>query len=416
LVGIGVYQFIDLLMGWNLLQYIKYSIFYPWCGPGLPECQPTGKIKSLLYKNFKTLILSVRNVYNIQKLFCMNNLIMDTYDINDPYMNNGMISDNMNINDLDRLARQVNDNKKAKSNGVLNQYRKNAENLHNGITTFNKIQKSQIDPGTSTSILPLGSNGGFYSAQGNYSEYKPNNMTGTLIKDICTDPNNYQDNCRNDKGKKLYIENDSDPLLDTPSANNDSDSSFSSLTWDTKKIDKQIKTISKFNDKKRSKRHKCMDFDLDSVDSLESLDSGESLLRHIRFCQVCKIKVMDLIRKHKIDSAKKLKCYKKKSKYLERSINGLHPGSRDPGSCVQGPGASGTLVTGPRASGTLDPGSGTPGSRDPGSAPGSPVTEPDTSSASRGLLGFHAPELKEIVTVCLIGFLVIVLLDLVMRK
>jgi hypothetical protein len=251
---------------------------------------------------------------------------MDTYyDINNAYANNGILHDTFKNSpyiecspNLDEMARQVNNNKKAKSKDIYRQYRNN-ENITDAL---NNMINMQADKGTK--ILPYNINTannlsvkkndpmnvqkitGFYSAQGDYSELEQNDN-----KNNCTE----QLNCNNKKHKKKFVSADTkcDGLsgsgsisIETPSDNsenseNSDSSSFSSITWDTKEIDKQIRTKSKFDSKKKTKRQKCMDFDLDSVDSLESLDSGESLLRHIRFCKLCKDKVIALIRKYKTD-------------------------------------------------------------------------------------------------------------------
>lgn len=277
--------------------------------------------------------------------------------INDAYLNKGMLSNN---DDLDRLAREVNNSKKNKSRDIYHQYRKSSNTLHKGIEAFNNLQNSQIDKGTKVK-----SDNGFYSAQGEYSSYEPKNHNGSLIKEICGKSER--------TGKKFRFDSESDGIsLDTPSdQSSDESSSFSSMTWDTKEMDKEIKTKSKFNNKKKSKRHKCMDFDLDSIDSLESLDSGESLLRHIRFCQDCKEKVMDLIRKHKSDSVKKLR-----QKYKQKCLENISSKEKEREEQEKK----------------------------------ELMSTSDTDNSNQ------MPELKEIITVCLIGFLVVIVLDLVMRK
>lgn len=392
---------------------------------------------------------------------------MDSYcDINNAYSNKGILNDNFNSNasssDLEKLARQVNNSKKSKSKDIYRQYRKGSDRLDKGAQSFNQFLASQADKGTKISPYHLNATmgvddvsdqtlaqkmaetvtasgsipksdtrkgakkplNGFYSAQGDYAEfnmmgqndqiplpstdnqnklnnlnninemnmgnfrYQPKNMSETLIGDIMTSK----------RRKKLITDDGSDGIsLDTPSDgdSNSSESSFSSMTWDTKEIDKQIKSKSKFNDKKRSKRHKCMDFDLDSVDSLESLDSGESLLRHIRFCKECKDKVMGLIRKHKTDSIKHMKDERKRSKCAHILDSVQDTGEDD----------SFPLVL--HKSDTMDR---------------QEVTEHFKSKSKTSddcqdnQSSIRLPEIKEIVTVCLIGFLIIVILDLMMRN
>ena len=323
---------------------------------------------------------------------------MDSYcDINNAYTNKGILHNKFDSNtssgDLEKLARQVNNSKKSKSKDIYQQYRKGSEKLDRASQAFNTMISSQVDKGTNISPYYLNSTmgvndvsnlsmaqnmpgvmpgvmsqcvtasdtipnkdtrkgakkpvNGFYSAQGNYAEfkamgentidnikdmnnmnfkYKPKNMSQSLIGNIVG--SNYRKKIIDDGSDGISLDtpsNDTTPsngathsngAMPTISDSNSSESSFSSMTWDTKDIDKHIKTKSIFNDKKRSNRHKCMDFDLSSVDSLESLDSGESLLRHIRFCKACKDKVMDLIRKHKTDSIKQLKNVKNNQNVL----------------------------------------------------------------------------------------------------
>lgn len=274
--------------------------------------------------------------------------------INDAYLNKGMLTNN---DDLDRMAREINNSKKNKSRDIYQQYRKSSNILHKGIEAFNNLENSKVDKG-----IKIKPDNGFYSAQGAYSPYDPKDHNSSLIKEICGKSSGSR------SGRKHYLDSDEGLSLDTPSeCSSDDSSSFSSLSWDTKEIDKEIKSKSKFNNKKKSKRHKCMDFDLDSVDSLESLDSGESLLRHIRFCQECKDKIMGLIRKHKSDTVKKLR-----QKYKQKCLEDMEANSQN--------------------------------------------ELKEHMSATNNECSNQMPEIKEIFTVCLIGFLVVVVLDLFMRR
>lgn len=182
---------------------------------------------------------------------------MTTYcSVDDSYLNKGTLSNN--TTELDKLARDVNNKKKR---------------LNKGIGAFNNLQNDKCDKGIK--VKPTDK---FFSAYETGDGYFP------LIKD--------------NTNKDIMS-------LDTPSeCISDDASSFSSLSWETKEIDKEIKTKTKFDNKKKSKRHKCTDFDLKSVESLESIDSGESLLRHIRFCLECKDKIMTLIKKNNTDENK----------------------------------------------------------------------------------------------------------------
>lgn len=363
---------------------------------------------------------------------------MDSYcDINNAYIDKGILSSG----DLEKRARQINNNKRSKSKDVYRQYRKTS-NAPNNKTSNNKSQShtfaqflaNKADKGTNINIPDGTSTGGFYTAQGDYLEngeyqqdnaYNPENTSGTRIQDIIDANKNltadkqykYRSKSKarsKSTNKKIYDDHTLD--LDTPSStdlsesldslstdeSNSTDSSNSSITWDIKDIDKQIKTKSKFDTKKRSKRHKCIDFDLNSVDSLESLDSGESLLRHIRFCTECKNKVIDLIRKNKINNKNKSNLnmndkFDTNSKLLNeiRNLNLSHK------------------IIEQMSKSSVDIDSTPLESTDTKQKVKSQKN--DTHVVSKSTESY-IPEIKEIITVCLIGFLIIMVLDLLMRS
>lgn len=365
-------------------------------------------------------------------------------DINNAYHNKGILSNNQNESrDLENLARRINNDKRLKTKDVYGKYRKNNTNiisrdtLRNDSQAFTSFLTDQID--TKVRVMPShqssnigmanvsncfsqcdsNSNNsneinGFYSAQGDYLEnkYKPENMSGesylrsgTLIKNI--------NSVKIDKKKKCNISKYDDLSLDTPSLNDNtfdsesssdlsssSNSSFSSLTWNIKEIDKQVKTKSKFDTKKRSKRHKCLDFDLNSVESLESLDSGESLLRHIRFCKECKDKVIDLIRKNKSDQ-KKCSNSKLSNSKLINELKNLDISHKIMEHMEK---------TDSDSESYIDRSSSTDNSNI--ICQKSKIKKLDVSQKTES----YIPEIKEIITVCLIGFLIIMILDLMMRS
>lgn len=302
--------------------------------------------------------------------------MIDSYcNINDTFSN---------VNSLDHMARQVNNNKKKNKTDIYNQFRKASDQTHRSIEAFNNLQLLQNDKDTTINLN--NKDGGFYSAQGEYAPYVPKNKLGTLIKTPSSNPspgsnsgpsygasyshidkNNDESNDNYNNDASLSIE------IDTPSC--DSNYSLSTISIDstisTEEIDKHIKTKSKFDKKSKInkiKRHHCIDFDIDSVDSLESLDSGESLLKHIKSCKKCKEKVIDLINKHKnsmcIDN---VKMNQYKIQHNPESEIGSKLGSK--------------------------------------------------KDSSEGFLTMMwSPEIKEIVTICLFGFLIIIMLDLLMRS
>lgn len=320
-------------------------------------------------------------------------------DVNNAFSNNGIL----NTNDLEKLARQINNNKKIKSKDVYNKYRDTSIKLDNSAHEFQKMIISQADKGTK--IMPYHINGtmgqndfninvanvpkkdtrrgakqpinGFFSAQGDYAEFKNTESSNDSDYKIKSDAMSGSDGI----------------ILDTPSDTSSSDNSNSSSnsdsssSWNAKKIDKHIKSKSKFNNKKRSKRHKCMDFDLDSIDSLESLESGESLLRHIRICIECKEKVMNLIKKHKYD---------KKSQHIMDNINiSDHKTLKD---IIQ------EEIKENKKSDINDNKDHTKNI----------VTENTNNNSF--ISYFNISQMKEIIIICLVGFLIIIVLDLIMNR
>lgn len=279
---------------------------------------------------------------------------MNTYcDINDAY--NGALG-TVKDNDLEKLARQINTGKKKRSNDMYKQYRSQTQMpLHNFLHKTDKDLSCPVPNSNSNFGLTYSpiveientNNSGFYSAQGEYKS--PKSKLQNMSEDISLDTPSL---------------NDSDSSISSDNSN----SSMSSMTWDTSEVEKHIKSRSKFNSKKKSKRHRCVDFDLDSVDSLESLDSGESLLKHIRFCKECKDRIVELIRKNN------LKCSKIDS-VISQNINQKINQEINTGLLRE------------------------------------KFNENSNSESSK----YDLPEIKEIITVILIGFLVIIILDLLMR-
>lgn len=397
---------------------------------------------------------------------------MDSYcNINEAYNNKGILSRKNESDELERMARKINENKK-QSKDIYKQFRKNNSSLSKSAKAFNELQNSHNDKATMIGrqnkqnnmtyhpgAFPIindycdNKSGGFYNAQGDYTLikqtddqydqydqnmqddpddetyalYKPKSMTGTLIKDI------YKGSSYPTKHSAVFASNninnsndDSGLTIETPSNNSSSDassadsvdsadsadsadssfSSISSLTLNTREIDKEVKTKSKFDTKKRSKRHKCMDFDLDSVESLESLDSGESLLRHIRFCSSCKDKLMTLIKKQRLSShannhKNALEKFKKgdKSKCLQHILNS--PELSDASSDTQANDSEEEQII---------------VKKDKKNVTFCSENTKNTNNINKDDQKYVIPELKEIVTICLIGFLVIMILDLMINN
>ena len=311
---------------------------------------------------------------------------MDGYcDINNAYINKSLILDT-SPKDLDQMARQVNASKRAKSKDMYRDYRRNnnkSDALHGLL-----FGQNQIESNTPEQSIDQSRAGGFYNAQGEYQARKEKkDDSGTSLVDFVKNRENIKPPSNHNVHTKQSVDpiNESDPDLDsssnsevslnTTNISDESSSDLSSIITNEDIPDAEIadqlmkrsKQKEKHTKKKKSTRHKCIDFDIDSVESIESLDSGESLLKHIKHCGKCKKKVVDLIRRGKTQ-----------------------------GLFVNDPASNKTISTAK------------PIQNNPAR------TEPDkTTSKSSAYL---YPELKEILTVCLIGFLIIMVLDLVMRK
>lgn len=174
---------------------------------------------------------------------------MTTYcNVSQPNLNNNI--------DLDNMARNINNKRK---------------NLERGIKAFNTLQNIKNDK-----YLNINKSKNFYHAYDSGADITPS--------------------FKSDSDEKIS--------LDTPTESISDD--ISSISWEPDKIDEEIKVRTNFKENKKSKRHKCTDFDLKSVDSLESIESGDSLLRHIRFCLECKDKIIKLIKEDRLcDKTKK---------------------------------------------------------------------------------------------------------------
>jgi hypothetical protein len=271
---------------------------------------------------------------------------------NDNHINKGILS-NDNI-DLHKLANDVNNKKKKKN--IYEKYRKN---FNKEIQAFNDLNISSYDKGTY--IKPNTISNGFFSAQGDYSEYKPETL-GSKVNDLKNLKKIYEnknikdnDNCKyttksitldtediesnleissynssdkfsdilsndlsNDLSNNLsddisdYISDDISDNLSDDMSDNISNNNSGYIYNIEDEVKKKSNYRSNYKDINR-KKTTCLDFDLESVDSIESLDSGESLLNHIRYCPKCKKKVIELIKNHKEDIVNK----NRKTKYKQ---------------------------------------------------------------------------------------------------
>lgn len=410
---------------------------------------------------------------------------MSTYcQIDDAY--SAKITDDV---DLDKMAREVNEQKKDAARDIYKNYRDNQTSLTRGITAYNNLNRGSIDSGTEIPHMAKG----FFSAQGDYTDlttmYDENNATGLLISDICKQKvaeqkskrrkprRNAGDNTKRQDMKNLRVKKRSptsktsemmkdivantyysgmahDKSLDLSSISNSSESdamaesdileaqsaesdfsiSSADLTegepsdTDTllsvnynreslntynnherhdgqygqhrqhneryeshdqrnhakndltmQEIYDEIRSASRVPKSRTGHRRKCIDYDLLSADSLESLDSGESLMDHIRDCERCRDHVIGLVRKNK--SKKRYTSIRKGTSEMARELSSFNP--------------SGTAINSidNLAIEQYDPN---------GSVTTAAANDEDKTTL----------ELKEILTVCLIGFLVIVILDM----
>ena len=418
---------------------------------------------------------------------------MSTYcQIDDAY--SAKITDDV---DLDKMAREVNEQKKDAARDIYKNYRDNQTSLTRGITAYNNLNRGSMDSGTEIPHMAKG----FFSAQGDYTDlttmYDENNATGLLISDICKQKvaeqkskrrksrrssgdntkrqdmknlrvkkrspasktsemmknivaNTYYSGTAHDKSLDLSsISNSSESdamvesdILEAQSAESDFSISSADLTevgpsdTDTllsvnynreslntynnherhdgqyqqrggqcnkqrnkryeshdqrnhanndltmQEIYDEIRSASRVPKSRTGHRRKCIDYDLLSADSLESLDSGESLMDHIRDCERCRDHVIGLVRKNK---------NKKRYGTIRKGASEI---PREPSST--------NLVN--TAINSVD------------NSANFAIEQYDPNNSARTATAGDEDkttlELKEILTVCLIGFLVIVILDM----
>ena len=350
--------------------------------------------------------------------------------------------------DLDKLARQVNEQKKQNSRDIYHTHRTNPQHEyehnqnHNqnnnqnnnqthakGIDAFRKLKT--YDKGTEPRPMT-----GFFSAQGEYSSaadldnnhahnlYDPTG-SGLSISDVKlivkkkdrkTNPvlrkNKYDTEAEisdrlilSDSQSEL---SDISDISDVSNLSDISDISLSSVpgysyglnpkpkqktkTITLEDIYREVKSNNKNAKPDKAKSNKamaklksnkadkweairpktrCIDHDLQSIDSLESLGSGISLLDHLKDCGRCKARVIELIRKSRADNNR-----------IDKNTDRLAENFKhDP----------------------IDDGFDQ-------IKENTQAAQPDKTEHDN--VEHHTLEIKEILTVCLIGFVVIFILDM----
>lgn len=228
---------------------------------------------------------------------------------------------NITSSDLDMLARNVN-------NDIRNKTNKNT------IHTIQNMFDADYDVKNNTDQ-------GFYNVQGEYINDK-SKRRGTPIMSIINSNNDKisltselqldDDDCSISldifDGKKYKHKNNSKFKMDDKHNNKNNDKishdkisqiSYGDIDFELsdKEIELELKSNSNYSTERSSDPYihrNCIEYDLHSVDTLNSLSSGESLIEHIRDCKTCKNKVLDLIHKNK---KKKRKRKKKKRKHID---------------------------------------------------------------------------------------------------
>lgn len=289
----------------------------------------------------------------------MNN---NYHHTNDTHLNI-LNTSNMVSNDNDELynmAKKINNEKKQKNNNDIYAKYSQHNNKLSGIGAYEDLCMTQIDKGTNN-----GNVNGWFTAQGEYMNCTTNNNNNN-------DNDNNNNNVINGNNiNKLDYGNQSDLSikLSTQDYDSSSDSSFSSDISSIYDIDNQVRKKSNYKLNNNSKRYKCVDFDVHSVDSLESLDSGESLLRHIRYCHKCKDKVIELVKKHNTQT-----CNKNIKTNIVTTVN------------------NNEVMT--------------------------VNNDKNNNNNNKTWMGinFNVSQMKDIITICLIGIIVIIVLDIIFQS
>lgn len=196
---------------------------------------------------------------------------------------------------------------------------------------------------------------------------------------------------KNERHMLLDSSNSSDSLdisdMSIPSYGlNSKNKRHSSIKRDTMSLEDiydELKKHNYKNNRSESKKTKCIDYDLQSVDSIESLKSGESLFNHINYCERCKDHVINLIRKSRNSKNSKNSKNDKNSKNLMRDVED----DLDTDINVSN---NNIIVSKNNGLDNLD----------------------NFNNLNNSGFSYYSLELKEILTVCLIGFIVIIILDL----
>ena len=183
----------------------------------------------------------------------------------DSYCGYNNVFSNTESNDLDKLARQINDERKNLNQQVQNNFQLKQQQTCQGLDCLFDPVNSRFAPST------LGSQFSFFSPQGDFSSGTP---TGLKL------PN------QNKKTKKYkvqpeYASNYSfSPYSDSQSQNNDSSSNFSDIgsTYSFKSVSSNYSSLpSKMKKKlKVSSKH------------LQNFDSDDDTLDHLKKCEQCR--------------------------------------------------------------------------------------------------------------------------------
>jgi hypothetical protein len=273
--------------------------------------------------------------------------------------------DNINDDDLDQLARSVNNDIKNKKRNKQKRFKLYGtyEDMHtSGNEAFIDMMQNDYDVAVEENAQ------GYYNAQGDYindsfanntnSTNNASGIKGTSVRDILNSRNTtiydeslslMSDKTMDDKSISLNIFNDKQYKYKKNKISNDSeisDSEFSDISnisnlsnidnnnvyidsdsnsdynLSDEEIELELRSNSNYvsersSDNTNVMHRNCVDYDIHSVDTLNSLTSGESLIEHIGYCETCRKKVIDLIQKNKIKKQKRKR--KKREKYRKKN-------------------------------------------------------------------------------------------------
>ena len=182
-----------------------------------------------------------------------------------------------NFDDIDKLAREVNENRKKLTNDVKNDFITDKKKIYDTIENLKKLDGYEL-----------------------FENKEYSNYDGTLIKNLI---NNNDNNDNNDKENNIDNESVDSSLKSASSDESYNDSYSYNKNSENSSDDYSIKSHNLSNN--------CNNFDIDSISN-----DSESVINHTKNCKRCKSKFLNILK-----NKEKFKNIKKKNKNENENEN-----------------------------------------------------------------------------------------------